>query len=310
MPTTLAGLPDEIEALKADRKNPKLPGYALPESLELSGDIASSIANSSHLLWALPAQIFPKVFAHYAPKFRDNCVHISVAKGVVADNLSTLSECAEQILQGKQKGQFAVLSGPSFAKEVARGLPTNVVVAGSSDAVVLQLQQLLSSDRFRVYSSRDTVGVELAGSVKNVIAIAAGAVDSLGLGHNAMAGLITRGLAEMSRLIIAKGGDLRTAAGLAGMGDLVLTCTGPLSRNRSVGVALGKGESLEQVLLDLGHVAEGVPTAESVHRLAKQLQVELPICDAVYAVLSGAQSCEQAIAALLQRPLRSEWSDF
>jgi glycerol-3-phosphate dehydrogenase (NAD(P)+) len=191
--------------------------------------------------------------------------------------------------------------------EVAKRLPTNLVVAAKSHELSVAVQGRIATERLRVYSSDDPVGVQVGGALKNVIAIAAGACDGLGFGHNTRAALITRGLAEMARLAVARGGNVLTLAGLAGLGDLVLTCTGELSRNRTVGFELGRGAKLDEVLHNLGHVAEGVPTAEAAHRLAERLGVELPISSEVYRVLFEGKPVDLAVRDVLTRPLRAEW---
>jgi glycerol-3-phosphate dehydrogenase (NAD(P)+) len=198
------------------------------------------------------------------------------------------------------------LSGPSFAKEVAAGQPTAVVVAGMSAQETLAVQHMFATDRLRVYSSDDVVGVETGGALKNVVAIAAGAVDGLGFGHNARAGVITRGLAEISRLAVARGANPLTVAGLSGLGDLVLTCTGELSRNRTVGYEMGRGRTLEDVLTHLGHVAEGVKTAKSAYDLAKRENVDMPITTEVYLALYEGKPPIDALGSLMSRTLRSE----
>jgi glycerol-3-phosphate dehydrogenase (NAD(P)+) len=198
------------------------------------------------------------------------------------------------------------LSGPSFAKEVAAGQPTAVVVAGTSERETHAVQRLFATDRFRVYSSNDVVGVEVGGALKNVVAIAAGIADGLGFGHNSRAGLITRGLAEIGRMAAAKGANPMTLAGLSGMGDLVLTCTGELSRNRTVGFEMGRGRTLDDVLANLGHVAEGVKTAKSAYDLGNKLEVEMPITGEVYRMLYEGKSPRQAVIDLMTRALTKE----
>jgi glycerol-3-phosphate dehydrogenase (NAD(P)+) len=219
-----------------------------------------------------------------------------------------MEEVTADVLGPSVRERYSVLSGPSFAKEVAARLPTNVVVAASNEELSRTVQHRFATDRLRVYSSDDTAGVEVGGALKNVIAIAAGACDGLGFGHNTRAALITRGLAEIARIALAKGGSVLTLAGLAGMGDLVLTCTGDLSRNRTVGFEMGRGKTLEAVLHGLGHVAEGVRTAKSAHDLALRLNVELPICNEVYRVLYEGKSPLQAVSDVLTRPLKKEWT--
>jgi glycerol-3-phosphate dehydrogenase (NAD(P)+) len=231
---------------------------------------------------------------------------VSATKGIEEDSLMLMSEVFEDVLGRSERGRFAALSGPSFAKEVALGMPTNVVVAAQDLEHSERLQAALASDLFRIYSSTDVDGVEIGGALKNVIAIAAGAAEGLGFGHNTRAALITRGLAEIGRLVVAKGGTAQTVSGLAGLGDLVLTCTGELSRNRRVGMELGKGHALADVLESLGQVAEGVKTAKSAYDLATRLGVDVPITEQVYRVLYENKSPKAAMKDLLARPLGPE----
>jgi glycerol-3-phosphate dehydrogenase (NAD(P)+) len=231
---------------------------------------------------------------------------VSAAKGIENGTLLTVTEVAAEVLGSRQTRPSVVLSGPSFAREVALGHPTNVVAASEDDSQAELVQRTFSAGRLRVYTSSDPLGVQLAGALKNVIAIAVGASDGLGLGHNARAALITRGVSEIARLAVAKGGQALTVAGLAGLGDLVLTCTGELSRNRTVGFELGRGKPLAQVLSALGHVAEGVTTARSADDLARTLGVDLPICSQVCQVLYGGKRPEDAVDALLRRALKRE----
>jgi glycerol-3-phosphate dehydrogenase (NAD(P)+) len=232
---------------------------------------------------------------------------VVASKGIEKRTLLLPTEIVDDVLGGTARTRTLALSGPSFAVEVAKRQPTNVVVAAKDLAVSVDVQSRIATERLRVYSSDDPVGVQVGGALKNVIAIAAGACDGLGFGHNTRAALITRGLAEMARLATKKGGNVLTLAGLAGLGDLVLTCTGELSRNRTVGYELGRGRPLAEVLAGLGHVAEGVTTAESAHRLANDLGVDLPIASEVYAVLFENKPVLEAVRDVLARPLRSEW---
>jgi glycerol-3-phosphate dehydrogenase (NAD(P)+) len=209
-------------------------------------------------------------------------------------------------LGGSAMPRLTYLSGPSFAKEVALGMPTAVVVAGAGKRETLTVQHAFATDRLRVYSSSDVTGVELGGALKNVMAIAAGAVDGLGFGHNARAGMITRGLVEMGRVAAKMGANPLTLAGLSGLGDLILTCTGDLSRNRTVGHELGKGRTLDDILAGLGHVAEGVKTTKSAYDLGKKLDVEMPITQEVYRVLYENKTPKQAVVDIMTRPLTHE----
>jgi glycerol-3-phosphate dehydrogenase (NAD(P)+) len=230
---------------------------------------------------------------------------ISGTKGIENDSLQRMSEITAEVL-GEELRAFAVLSGPTFALEVARGDPTAAVVASSDVAFAQDVQNALSSASFRLYHSEDVVGIELSGSLKNVIAIAAGVLDGLGLGYNTNAALITRGLREMTRLGLVLGGRIETFAGLAGMGDLVLTCTGALSRNRTVGVLLGQGRTLEDILRDAKFVAEGVKTSKSAKQLADRHRIEMPITDEMFRVLYDGESARLGVQRLMTRALKSE----
>jgi glycerol-3-phosphate dehydrogenase (NAD(P)+) len=260
------------------------------------------------VLLVVPSHAYRDTLALAKPLLPEATMLVSASKGIENDSLMLMSEVIEDVLGEDVRPRCAYLSGPSFAKEVASGIPTNIVVASSNEELAARVQQIFATDRLRVYSSDDPVGVEVGGALKNVIAIAAGACDGLGFGHNTRAALITRGLAELTRLAVAKGGDVLTLAGLAGMGDLVLTCTGELSRNRTVGFEMGRGKSLPEVLSQLGAVAEGVKTAKSTYELAQKLGVELPICNEVYHVLYENKPPLQAVRDVLTRPLKKEFS--
>jgi glycerol-3-phosphate dehydrogenase (NAD(P)+) len=231
---------------------------------------------------------------------------IIATKGIEPGSLMLLTEVVASVLGKSAHDRSVVLSGPSFAKEVALGLPTSLVAAAHDLGLATAVQQRLSSDHFRVYAGDDPIGVQVGGALKNVIAVAAGACDGLGFGYNTRAALITRGLAEVARLALAKGGQALTLAGLAGLGDLVLTCTGELSRNRTLGYELGRGKKLADALSSLGHVAEGVVTADSAFHLAQRLGVELPISSEVYRVLFEHKPVSDAVRAVLSRPLTRE----
>jgi glycerol-3-phosphate dehydrogenase (NAD(P)+) len=255
------------------------------------------------VLVAIPSQFCRAVYRGLAGLAPERALLVSATKGIETDSLMRMSQVAEAELPG---WPLAVLSGPSFALEVAREQPTAVVVAAREAASAEALQRALSSRSFRAYSSDDVVGVELAGAVKNVVAIAAGIVDGLGYGHNTVAALITRGLAELSRLVVALGGRADTASGLAGLGDLVLTCTGALSRNRRVGQALGRGASLAEATAGSLMVAEGVHTTLATCRLAERAGVEMPISLQMKEVLYGGKPPREAVDELMRRTLKKE----
>lgn len=294
-------------ALSLNRENREfLPGYSLNDNVSPTADMAEALSGASLVVVAVPSEAVRATLANAKASLQTDVTLVVVAKGIEPTSLMLLSEVAVEVLGPAAERQTVFLSGPSFALEVARGLPTNVVAAGVDAQRSLLVQQRFASDRLRVYSSDDPAGVQVGGALKNVIAIAAGASDGLGFGHNTRAALITRGLAEMARLAVAKGGNVLTLSGLAGLGDLVLTCSAELSRNRTVGFELGRGRQLSEVLSGLGHVAEGVITANSAYHLAERLGVDLPITSEVYAVLYEGKPVAQAVRDLLARPLKKE----
>jgi glycerol-3-phosphate dehydrogenase (NAD(P)+) len=264
---------------------------------------ASDLAGCDLVLAVAPAQHLRASLAAFAPFAGDGVPVLLCAKGVEAGSLKLMSQVLAETVPA---ARGAVLSGPSFADEVARGLPTAVTLAASDIRLAETLARRIANPAFRPYVSGDVIGAEAGGAVKNVLAIACGVVEGRGLGRSAHAALITRGFAEMTRLAVALGGQAETVAGLCGLGDLVLTCTSPKSRNMSVGLALGRGLSLEEALADKRSVAEGVASAPAVRALAGRLGVETPICDAVCAILAGETAVNPAIAALLARPLKTE----
>jgi glycerol-3-phosphate dehydrogenase (NAD(P)+) len=280
-----------------------LTGIALDSAVPATPDLAQAIAGAEALLLAVPAQFLREVLMTLAPRLPSPMPLLLCAKGIEIVSLKTMAELADDLCPGRP---VAVLSGPSFAAEVARDLPTAVVIASHDPQLAERLAAALGSARFRPYVSEDPAGVELGGAVKNVLAIACGIVDGRRLGDNARAALITRGLAEMTRLGIAKGARAETFAGLSGLGDLVLTCGGAQSRNHALGLALGQGQSLDAALAGRRSVVEGVATAASVTRLAAKLGVEMPIAAAVEAVLHRGMAIDRMIEQLLARPRRSE----
>lgn len=295
------------EALAQDRENRDfLPGYSFTERVTPTSDLARSVAGAPLVVLAVPSEAVRSTLTAARSALAADATLVVVAKGIEPTSLMLLSEVVADVLGQGAERRAVFLSGPSFALEVARGLPTNLVAAGLDTERSLAVQQRFASDRLRVYSSDDPAGVQVGGALKNVIAIAAGASDGLGFGHNTRAALITRGLAEMARLAVAKGGNVLTLAGLAGLGDLVLTCSAELSRNRTVGFELGRGRQLGEVLSGLGHVAEGVITAQSAYQLAERLGVDLPITSEVHAVLYEGKPVAQAVRDLLARPLKKE----
>jgi glycerol-3-phosphate dehydrogenase (NAD(P)+) len=286
--------------LARDRENAEfLPGVPFPEALVLSADLDSVLAEADDLLLVVPSQFFGDVLDRLRPALRPATRVAWATKGLEPRTGRPLHEVVRDRL-GRDVA-VAVLSGPTFAREVARGLPTAITVASPDEAFSRDLALAVHSPTFRVYVSRDVVGVEIGGSVKNVLAIAAGAADGLGFGANTRAALITRGLAEMMRLGVASGGERETFMGLAGLGDLVLTCTDDQSRNRRMGLALARGASVREAEAAIGQVVEGVATTAEVERLAAQLGTDMPICHAVYRVLYQGVSPLEAVRSLLAR---------
>jgi glycerol-3-phosphate dehydrogenase (NAD(P)+) len=297
--------PRVAEALGAGTNSFYLPSIPLPESIRPTNDLAAAARFGEVFFMVVPSHHYRTVLTELALHAGPHIRVISGTKGIENETLDRMSEIARAVL-GDRLAAFATLSGPTFALETARGDPTAAVIASEDETLAHEMQKALSSATFRLYDTRDVVGVELAGSLKNVIAIAAGAVEGLGLGSNTNAALITRGLHEITRLGIALGGKPETFAGLAGMGDLVLTCTGSLSRNRSVGVALGRGKQLDEILSETRLVAEGVKTSKSVKQLAERHKIEMPITTEMYRVLYENESPRNAIQRLMLRSLKAE----
>lgn len=275
----------------------------LPEPLHLTSDMAAALRDRELVIITTPSEFLRGTLQSAAPLLSDAAPIVCATKGLEAESLMTTDRVIEDVLPGRP---FALLSGPTFAKEIASGLPAAVVAASADASVGRLVQGALGSPRLRVYTTEDVVGVALAGALKNVVAIAVGVSDGLGLGGNARAAMITRGLSEMGRLASRLGAHPLTMAGLAGLGDLVLTCTGDLSRNRQVGLALGRGENLADVLARLGQVAEGVATARIAAALSATVSVSMPITTNVAAVLFGERSPGEAMTEILARDARAE----
>lgn len=299
--------PAIAESIQERRENPSyLPGVAIPECVHATTDLPEALRGAHIVLCVIPSAHVRAVFTdalHYIPT---DAALVSATKGLEPNTLLRMTEVLEQSLCSRFIPRLAVLSGPSFALEAARGEPTAVVLASHDRPLASLLQEEFAGPTFRLYTNDDVLGVELAAATKNVIAIAAGACQGLGLGSNSLAALITRGLAEMSRLVVILGGKPDTLSGLAGLGDLVLTCTGTLSRNRHVGVELGRGRSLSEILSGMDSVAEGVGTAATLLALARQHGIELPITEQVNSILNLGNSPKDAIRAIMERPLRRE----
>lgn len=303
--------PEVVAAIERTQENAVfLPGVRLRRSLRVTNSLAEALRDADLIVFAVPSHVARSVLTQMRRVVDTPRPIISATKGIEEESLTLMSDVmAETLLQGRAEW-CTVLSGPSFAAEVAHGQPTAVTLAGTDTELVRRLQALVMTPRLRVYASGDVRGVQLGGALKNVIALAAGVVDGLGLGHNTRAALITRGLAEMIRLGLAMGADPRTFYGLSGVGDLVLTCTGPASRNHRVGVRLGQGESLATITAGMQAVAEGIRTARAAHGLAQRHGVEMPIVREVCAVLFESKPCRQAVADLMERGAKEELAHF
>lgn len=295
------------EIIKQKRENTYyLPGYRLNDNIEPYHDIERVVRGREILIMVVPSHVYRSVALKMIPFMKDNVIVVSATKGIENETLLTMEGVWKDILPPDKRIRFACIAGPSFAKEVIRKVPTAVTVASHEEDVARAVQLLFATEYFRVYTSSDVVGLELAGAIKNVIAIAAGMCDGMGFGHNTRAALITRGLAEMARLGVRLGAHPLTFSGLGGIGDLLLTCTGDLSRNRTVGYLIGQGKKLDSILSEMRMVAEGVRTAKSVYFLAKKVGVEMPICEQVYSILYEGQDPREAVKTLMTRTLKHE----
>lgn len=298
---------DLCDIIRTTRENTfYLPGFKLHENLSPHKDLERVVAGHSLLVMVVPSHVYRVVSRQMLPHLVPGAVVVSATKGIENETLLTMSGIWRDILPESTDVEILSLSGPSFAKEVVQQIPTAVTVAGDRLETAQQVQQVFSTGAFRVYTSLDKLGVELAGALKNVIAVAAGACDGFGFGHNTRAALITRGLAEITRLGVKMGAHPLTFAGLSGIGDLLLTCTGDLSRNRTVGMQLGQGRRIQDILSEMRMVAEGVKTARSVHFLAERVQVDMPICEQVYQVLYEDKDPQKAVRELMDRDLKHE----
>jgi glycerol-3-phosphate dehydrogenase (NAD(P)+) len=298
-----------VEQINADHENVTyLPDIALPKNLVATNAMAEAVADAELVLSVAPSHVTRKVITDVAPHLPEGIPIVCASKGIEQGTLMTMCEVLEDVLPLVYHPMLAFLSGPSFARELASMQPTVVSVASRFERVAEQVQRLTASMYFRSYTTTDVVGVELGGSLKNVIAIATGAASGLGLGTNARAALITRGLAEVTRLAVAKGANPLTLSGLSGVGDLVLTCTGGLSRNRMVGEKLGQGLKLDAIVHDMRQVAEGVRTAKSAYDLAQREEVDMPITTMVYRMLYEDLPIHEAVIGLMGRSLKKEIS--
>jgi len=284
-----------------------LPQVLFPSSVSFFLDLKDAIRDAEALFIAVPSRFCRKMYVKIAPFLSSEQIIVSLTKGIEEESLKRMSEVMEEVFSSSFRSRIAVLSGPSFAREVAESHPTAVVISSKNLGLAKKIRAIVSSLYFRAYSSDDIIGVELAGACKNVIAIATGISDSFGFGSNSMAGLVTRGLAEMTRLGVSLGARQETYAGLAGIGDLVLTCTGKLSRNRYVGSELGKGKTLKEIISGMKMIAEGITTTLSVHQLAQREKVEMPICEQVFEVLYRGKDPKEAFRDLMSRELKDEY---
>jgi glycerol-3-phosphate dehydrogenase (NAD(P)+) len=298
------------ESVEARRVNELfLPEQTIPEGVRPTNDLRDALTGAEIVVSVMPSNHCRRLFESMHPHLKADMLFVSATKGLEDGSLLRMTEVIAQVLSADHgfRPRMGAMSGPSFAKEVARGDPTAITIASPDAELSQTVQQALSDPLFRLYTNEDVIGVELGGSLKNVIAIAAGVCDGLGLGHNSVAALITRGLAEMTRLVVACGGRWETMAGLAGLGDLVLTCTGGLSRNRSVGVELGRGRRLPDIIAGMhGMVAEGVLTTNAAVGLAQSYGVEMPITEKMHAILHEGKSPREAIHELMTRSAKSE----
>ncbi len=298
--------PEVRESINARHLNDLfLPGDTIPAGVRATNDLAEALHQAAIVVSVMPSHHTRHLFKAMSPHLRDQMLFVSATKGIENDSLCRMTEVIAATVPFAVR--IGALSGPSFAKEVAEGHPTAITIASTDRELARTVQSEFSDPGFRLYTNDDVVGVELGGALKNIIAIAAGVCDGLGLGHNSVAALITRGLAEINRLAVSCGGRQETMAGLAGLGDLVLTCTGGLSRNRSVGVALGEGQKLDAIIAGMhGMVAEGVLTTNAAIGLAHNMGVEMPITEQMHAILQQGKSPKEAIRELMARPSTSE----
>ena len=302
-----------------NRENSRyLPGITFPECLDITDNLQKTVEGASVVVMVVPSHSYRDVFLKIIPHLEKGCRVVSAVKGIENSSLLTMTQVMEELLleyYNSSKPYFSkenngielgVLSGPSFAKEVAMKVPTAVTVGFSDIEVAKEIQHIFVTEYFRVYASSDIIGLEISAAAKNIIAIATGVCDGLGYGLNTRAALITRGLAEMTRLGIALGGEESTFSGLSGVGDLLLTCTGSLSRNRTVGLKLGEGKKLQQVKEEMNMVAEGIKTTRSVYELAKSQEIDMPILEQVYTIIYQDKDCGDAVRDLLKRQLKVE----
>lgn len=306
--TLWSALAKEVELLKAERElKDKLPGVKLPDAVTISDDLASSCKDKDIIVFAVASPFVRSTAKLAKPYIIENQIVVNVGKGIEETTLDTLTDILKEELNN---ADVAVMSGPSHAEEVSRSIPTTCVVGADSKATAYFIQDVFMSERFRVYTSPDVIGIELGGSIKNVIALAAGIADGLGFGDNTKAALMTRGIAEISRLGVAMGGKIETFAGLSGVGDLFVTCTSKHSRNRNAGYLIGQGYSMDEAMAEVKQIVEGVFSAKAALALSKKYEVEMPIVEQINLVLFENKSPEEAVTDLLLRDKRREYSEL
>ncbi len=295
---------EQIDEMQNKRENARyLPDVKLPEEIAFTNDLKSAVEDKDILLFAVPAQKFREVFGEATKHAKPGVPMVNVAKGIEKGTLLRLSEVAEELAPGCR---YIALSGPSHAEEVARRLPTTVVVAGKDHDLAVDIQEIFSTDRFRVYTNEDLIGVELGGALKNIIALGAGISDGLKFGDNAKAAMMTRGITEMTRLGLALGARAETFSGLAGLGDLIVTCTSMHSRNRRCGILIGQGLTVDEAVDKVGMVVEGLSTAEAANMLAQKCGIEMPITQCIYHMIQGNVNARDAVEILMGRKKKNE----
>lgn len=299
--------PDLAARMQATRQNDTyLPGFRIPENVLISSDLEMVLENGSTILSVMPSHLVRGMYQRMLPYLNDSMAFVSATKGLENGTLLRISELIRQVVQCRFDPRIAVISGPTFAREVAHAEPTALVVASNDERLAADVQEAFSGPAFRLYTSPDPIGVEIGGAIKNVVAIGSGVLHGMGMGSNVTAALITRGLAEMTRLAVGMGGRPLTLAGLAGLGDLVLTCTGDLSRNRTVGVELARGRKLREIVDSMKMVAEGIKTTNAAVDLAQRFSVEMPIAGQMFQMLHFGVPPREAIQRLMERSLKGE----
>jgi len=297
---------DAAEEIARTRVSPHLPGATLGETVTVTHELEQAVAGKPIVVAVIPSQSTREVLGQAAPSLSAETVLVSASKGIEQGTLATMDQVYKELLPGRLAERAVFLSGPTFAKELVQGLPAAIVAASHTVESGLLVQEQLGSELLRIYTTEDVTGVELGGALKNVYAIGAGISDGLGFGHNTRAAMITRGLAEMARIGARLGANPLTFAGLAGIGDLVLTCTGDLSRNRQVGLELGRGRKIADIIAGMNAVAEGVKTAKAAHDLARRVGVEMPIVDVIYRIIELGAEPREAVGSLMKRELKPE----